>query len=187
MRYLLIFTLMVFHTLANAGVFADFVGAYLADEDGLCLSEKSSGKTSRYINIFDVCLPKQMVQDVEKRELMILAVTELKYPENLDEMMRRELSKRQVTEAYKVEIDNLEKDEIKLVDGSVFKNVHGGHLGYLGYRKEALIYKDGKQWRMCVNGAPITIEPVVYVNVHYSKSVISDMSVRKIEQMKLCK
>ena len=187
MRYLLaIFTILLTSLNANAGQFADFVGAYLANEKGECKSTVFFQKEYPDSNINGVCVPVTSIIDEEKKDIISLAVTELKNPKQLEAMVQLELAKRQPTEAYEVEIDKHNDDIFKLVDGSVLEKTGYGYVGYIGYHEDGILYKDGKQWKLCVNSSSYKVDVLKYVKHHYSKNSIHGKSVKEIENMDVC-
>ncbi|MDH5360328.1 MAG: hypothetical protein OEX03_07175, partial [Gammaproteobacteria bacterium] len=133
-----------------------------------------------------VCFPETVLSDKKNRELIILAVTELKKPEQLDRVMKSELLQRQPTEAYRVSIDKQSDNLLTLVDGTVVKKDGRGYVGIIGYRKQAILYKHGKQWKLCVNRSSFNVDVITYVKAHYSKSAMQGETVRNIEKMAQC-
>jgi hypothetical protein len=186
MKYLLISLVLIASPICQAGKFADFVGAYLPNDKGECKTSTFYGKDYPDSNISGVCIPMLAMLDKKKKELVTLAITELKNPEQLEVMVQLELAKRQPTEAYEVQIDKKSDDIFKLVDGSVLEKTGYGYVGYVGYHEESVLYKDGKQWQFCVNGSSFKVDVLKYVKYHYSKSFISGKSVKEIESMDVC-
>ena len=184
----LIGSIIFFLTSANvfSAQFADVVGAYLANEKGECQSTTLYGKTVPDSNITGVCIPVTAIFDEKKKELISLAITELKNPDQLEAMIKHEIMKRQPTEAYEVEIDKHSEDIFKLVDGSVLEKTSSGYVGYVGYREDAILYKDGERWNLCVNDSSFKVDILKYVEYHYSKDKIHGKSVREIEAMDVC-
>lgn len=186
MKYLLIAIALIFTPVCNAGKIADFVGAYLADDSGECKTSTIYGEDYPDSNISGVCVPMSVMFDEKKKELLNLAITELKNPEQLEAMILQEFAKRQTTEAYEVQIDKKTDDIFKLVDGSILEKTGYGYVGYVGYHEESILYKDGEQWKLCVNGSSYKVDVLKYVKYHYSKDSISGKSVKEIENMDVC-
>lgn len=164
--------------------FAEITGAYLPDENG-CKQTKIFGKVYDDSELNSVCIPMSTFLDENKSDLIMLAVTELKKPENLENVMRYELSKRQPIESYKVEIDERSSDIFKLVDGSVLEKTGSGYIGYVGYHEEAILFKDASQWKLCVNGSIVKVDILKMVQHHYSKDSLS-LSIKDIEKHEIC-
>ena len=186
MKYLLIALSLTISPISQAGKIADFVGAYLPNEKGECRTSIFFDKESPDSNIGGVCIPMIAMFEEQKKDLVTLAITELKNPEQLEVMIQLELTKRQPTEAYEVQIDKKNDDIFKLVDGTVIEKTGYGYVGYVGYREESILYKDGVQWKLCVNGSSFKVEIQKYVKYHYSKTSINGKSVREIEGMDIC-
>ena len=189
LRYFKVFIFIFFSSSSSvvyAGKFADFIGAYLADENGKCKSTKYIGKEFPDSNINGVCIPVTAMFDDKKKGIVTLAITELTNPSQLDSMVKLELKKRQPTEAFEVEIDSYSNDIFKLVDGSVLEKTGSGYVGYIGYHEEAILYKDGSKWKLCVNDDSFDVDVLKYVQYHYSKDSINGKSVREIESMDVC-
>ncbi|MPX97534.1 hypothetical protein EHW61_12835 [Salinivibrio sp. VYel6] len=186
MKYLLIAIALVVSPVCKAGKIADFVGAYLANDKGECKTSTIYGKNYPDSNISGVCISMTAMFDEKKKELVTLAVTELKNPEQLEAMIQLELAKRQPTEAYEVQIKKKSDDIFKLIDGSILEKTGYGYVGYVGYHEESILYKDGEQWKFCVNGSSFKVDVLKYVEYHYSKDSISGKSVKEIESMDVC-
>ncbi|WP_298722417.1 hypothetical protein [uncultured Oceanisphaera sp.] len=186
MRYLTILIFFLISLNANSGQFADFVGAYLANGKGECKSTVFFGKEYPDSNINGVCIPVTAMFDDEKKDIVSLAITELKNPNQLEDMIQLELAKQQPTEAFEVEIDKHNDDIFKLVDGSVLEKTGYGYVGYIGYHEDGILYKDGSQWKLCVNNSSYEVDALKYVKHHYSKNSIHGKSVKEIEAMDVC-
>ena len=52
---------------------------------------------------------------------------------------------------YKTKIDNDDGDVLKLDNGAMVE-ISFGYLGYVGYRKNAVLYKIGQQWKIWIEG-----------------------------------
>lgn len=187
MKYLLIAIALIVSPVCQSGEIADFVGAYLPNKKGECKTSTIYGKDYPDSNISGVCIPMLAMFDEKKKDLVTLAITELKNPEQLEAMIQFELAKRQPTEAYEVQIDKKSDDIFKLVDGSILEKTGSGYVGYVGYHEESILYKDGEQWKFCVNGSSFKVDVLKYVKHHYSKDSISGKSVKEIESMDVCK
>ena len=53
--------------------------------------------------------------------------------------------------AYVSKIDRDEDDVIFMENGAVVK-ISWGYLGFVGFRKDAILFKDGKQWKIWIEG-----------------------------------
>ncbi|HBH11634.1 MAG TPA: hypothetical protein DDX29_00705 [Clostridiales bacterium] len=53
--------------------------------------------------------------------------------------------------AYKTIIDSDDGDVLKLDNGAIVE-ISYGYLGYVGYRKDAVLYKSGHQWKIWIEG-----------------------------------
>ncbi|MEZ8321483.1 hypothetical protein [Vibrio splendidus] len=186
MKSLLIVLILSVSPFSQAGQFADYVGAYLPNDTGECKTSIIYSKSYPDSNINGVCIPMLSMFDDEKKELITLAITELKNPEQLDAMVQLEVAKRQPTEAYEVKVDKKSDDIFKLVDGSVLEKVGYSYVGYVGYQEKSILYKDGEQWKFCVSGSSFKVDVLKYIEHHYSKSSISGKSVREIESIDVC-
>ena len=186
MRYFILGLLFSVNTLAHGGMFADYTQAYLADGMGKCNTRVEGVKPLKFVNVYGVCFPETVLSDNKNRELIILAVTELINPEQLDRVMKSELLQRQPTEAYRVIIDKQSDNLLTLADGSVVKTDQRAYVGILGYRKQAILYKHGEQWKLCVNRSSFNVDIIKYVKAHYSKSAMQGETVRNIEKMAPC-
>lgn len=187
MRYFTFGILMLINTISHAGMFANFIGAYPADDKGACTSATVEIKTAPAKELHGVCIPVSVLSNVNNRELIILAVTELKNPQQLNKRMQEELLNRQPTEAYRVVVEESFGEIIKLTDGSVLKKSGHGGIGFTGYRKEAIFYKAHNQWKLCVNNSSITVDLKKPGTIHFSKTPLHGKSVRAIENMAPCK
>lgn len=53
--------------------------------------------------------------------------------------------------AYKTKIDSDDGDVLKLDNGAIVE-ISSGYLGYVGYRKNAVLYKTDRQWKIWIEG-----------------------------------
>jgi len=187
MQYVIAFFVLVISANANSGQYADFVGVYLADENGDCKSTFFLGEEVPDSNMNGACFPITTTFDKKKNDLLLIAIIELTDPENLDYHLQREVLKRQPTEAFEVEVDTHKDDIFRLSDGSILEKTSSGYIGYIGYHEDAVLYKDDAQWKLCVNDNSHEVDVLKYVESHYSKSYIRGKSVREIEAMEPCK
>ena len=63
----------------------------------------------------------------------------------------RKSVKRNSNVAYKSKIDSDNNDVLKLDNGAIVE-ITSGYLGYIGYRKNAVIYKIGNKWKIWIEG-----------------------------------
>lgn len=171
---------------AHAGKYADAAGIYLAGPKGECKSRKLYGKEFPDESISGVCVPITTLMNEEMQPLLRLGIVELTNPQQLEAMERLELLRRQLAEAYKVEIDSFNDDIFKLVDGSILEKAGSGYVGYIGYHEEAILYRDAGQWKLCVNDSSYKVDVLKNVKYHYSRDSFS-ASVAEIEKMDECK
>lgn len=53
--------------------------------------------------------------------------------------------------AYVTKVDDDNDDVLELANGAIVE-VTSGYLGYLGYRKDCVLYKTGRKWRIWIEG-----------------------------------
>lgn len=64
----------------------------------------------------------------------------------------KKITKSQTTNiAYKTKIDSDDGDVLKLDNGAIVE-ISSGYLGHVGYRKNAVLYKSGRQWKIWIEG-----------------------------------
>jgi hypothetical protein len=104
-----------------------------------------------YFLLQDVCInqsaighsPEEIVAAMQARKDPVLAK---KYEEAMD---RRRANGIQV---YKTVIeDDKGSDIFKLANGGIVE-VRSGYVGYVGYRKKALLFPDGGRWKLWIEG-----------------------------------
>lgn len=170
----------------HAGKYADAAGIYPVSPKGECKSRKLYGKEFPDQNISGVCVPVTTLMNEDMQPLLRLGIVELTNPQQLEVMERLELLRLQPAEAYKVEIDSFNDDIFKLVDGSILEKTGSGYVGYIGYHEDAILYRDGSQWKLCVNDSSHKVDVLKNVKYHYSRDSFS-APVAEIEKMDECK
>jgi len=56
--------------------------------------------------------------------------------------------------AYKTRIESAEGDLLKLENGAIIE-ISSGYLGYVGYRKQAVLLNIGRQWKVWIEGKKV--------------------------------
>lgn len=91
--------------------------------------------------------------------------------------------------AYETKVDEDNDDVLKLDNGAIVE-VTSGYMGYLGYRKDCVLYKSGSRWRIWIEGkrsypCDILKEPSGYarkisVEEVYISEVLGDGAILKL-------
>lgn len=130
--------------------------------------------------------------DDAKMAILKFAIAELHDPELLKRMIVDEVRKIYIAsrtdsspEAFEVEIDDYNNDIFTLVDGSILEKTGYGYVGYIGYHEDAILYRDGRQWKLCVNDSIFKVDILKHNKHHYSRTRI-DKPVRAIEKSEPC-
>jgi hypothetical protein len=166
------------NTTAGAGPIADELGIYLPESPGKCAEDEFAFKKA--------CLPSGtlLTYDVD---YILIGYLDLVDPEG-SKAAQRDYIRRSSTraEAYAVEVDHFAADIFKLVDGSVLEKVSPGYVGYVGYHEGAVLFRDGQQWNLCVNGDIHRVELLKNGGSHYSRDRLSK-TIKEVEDMDACR
>ncbi|WP_157826397.1 hypothetical protein [Kangiella profundi] len=176
---------LFFCSYSYGGKYADIVGAYLANK-GVCKTSYFMGKHEQDRLLEGVCIPIKSVLDESKKELIPLAIIELKSPNQLKFYESIEKKKRDNTEAFHVEVDSFNDNIFKLVDGSILEKDDHKYVGYISYHEKGIFYKDGSKWKLCVNNKTFKVKLLKNNKYHYSRDEISDISIYEIEKLEEC-
>jgi hypothetical protein len=80
-----------------------------------------------------------------------------------------------VTKAYKTRLESDEGDVLILDNGAVVE-ISSGYLGYLGYRKQCILFSTGARWRIWIQGkrtyACELLKPPQYGYLHPAEQVL---------------
>ena len=175
---------------ANAGQISDALGLYLPDTQGQCKgATKAFGKEQEDTNLRGVCVPLKAAMWAtlnNRMDILSLGVAELNDPK-MAEIIRSEMLRKQkpAAYAYEVEIESHNDDIFKLVDGSVLQETSHKYVGYIGWHEKAILYKDGTQWRLCLNNNTHDVDMLKDGGYGSGRSSISK-SILEIERSNIC-
>lgn len=184
-RVVLIAACMLAAANVHAGKYADAAGLYKPNSSGECKSRLLYGKKFPDQIISEICVPITTLMNEEMKSILRLGIVELTNPEQLESMERLELLRLQPAKAYEVEIDSFKSDIFKLVDGSILEKTDSSYVGYVGYHEDGILYRDGSQWRLCLNDSSHKVDVLKNVEHHYSRNSLS-ASVAEIEKRDEC-
>jgi hypothetical protein len=121
-------------------------------------------------------------------ELFELATTELFYPEILYSSLKNIIINNEyIPESYSVEIKDYNNNTFELYDGSSFKKTDSKYLGYIGYRKKSIIYKNHKkEWKICIDGEIHEVELLKKHTYYSSRDNISNLTIQQIKKSDYC-
>lgn len=186
MRILVILIFLLAAQSAVAGKFSDYVGTYWPNDEGQCGSTTLFGKSYPDLKLDGVCIPASAIIDSKRKKLIPLAITEMKNPQRLDEMIQTMIAQSLPTEAYRVEIEDHTDGTFVLVDGSVLKKTDYEYVGYLGYQEDAILFEDGNDWKLCVDGDMFEVEILSEGSTYYGRESIDGKSVDEIGSLDIC-
>jgi len=175
----------IFVNTAKSAQYAEMTGAYMPDDDGECSYSTMFDRTMPDRKVSGVCIPVVALFEEDLKELLPLAITELKNPEKLEELEKLERKRRQPIRAYKVEVDDFDDGIFKLVDGSILEKKDHSYVGYLSYHEDGILYKYLEQWKLCVDGDSYEVDVLKNEKRHYSRRSFR-ASVLEIEKMEEC-
>lgn len=197
MRFVFVMLLGLISAPAQAGQFADILGAYLPNGKGECRYTKPPFGMDILLSemtAFGICIPHDSQINDEKGVFKILAFIELTDPDNLDAFVDLELQGKLTTVAYRVQVKKYKNNTFELVDGSILKKDSSRYVGYIGYNEKAILYIRisqlgggyAPQWKLCVNRHIFNVEISKLVRNHHSKRRISGKTPLEIEDMSVC-
>ncbi|WP_139171595.1 hypothetical protein [Modicisalibacter muralis] len=186
MRILFFLFFLLIAPYAVAGKFSDYVGTYWPYDSGQCGTTILFGKSHPDLKLNGVCIPASAVIDTKRKKLIPLAIAEMKNPQRLDEMIQIMMARSLPTEAYRVEIEDYTDDIFVLVDGSVLKKTDYGYVGYLGFQEDAILFQDGNDWNLCVDGDMFEVELLSEGSAYYGRDSIDGKSAGEIESLDIC-
>ena len=113
-------------------------------------------------------------------ECVLMTAAELQQQAAQRSTIQRMLSSRQTGQAYETRIESDRNDVLFLENGGVVE-VSGRHLGYVGYRKHAVLFPDGTRWRIWIEGkgvyrCGILQQPTTRRGTQVERAFISDVS-----------
>jgi hypothetical protein len=186
-------------------------GIYRVPVGGTCDGSHPLHKGGEYIQVGDAgrdttCLPKRFGARVDAGDHVLgyffsLALFEQGGSEKMREFARlvrqddrksgklghnERLLAYRVEDAYKVQIDDASDDEIKLRWGTILRKKDDTYLGYARYSHRAVLFAEGKEWRLCVNRKVVPVEIVKTRNSDFEHSKIYDVIPSEVEDHSEC-
>lgn len=165
------------------------LGLYLPDAQGKCKTYASQYGNLEDLNFNAVCVPLNTWLSAKTdfdKDIIYLGTLELTDPALAKIWLERKIIQgTQNAEAYEVEIESFSGNFFKLTDGSVLENRSSGYVGYIGYHEEAIFFKDGSDWNLCVNNNAHKVEVIRDATSSYNRQSISK-TVYEIMEMDIC-
>ena len=186
MRTIATIVLLLISASSIAGKFADYVGTYWPNGNGQCRSTALGSQKYSDFKISGVCVPISAAMDPRREKLIQLAITEMTNPEQLDAMIRLQMTRSQPTEAFRVQVEDNDDDIIELVDGSVLEKTSYGYIGYISYREDAILFQDIDEWKLCVDGDEFKVDILNQGSNSYGRESLYGQSVNDIESSDMC-
>ena len=115
-----------------------------------------------------------------RNECVLMTAAELQQQAAERATIQRMLSSRQAGLAYETRIESDRNDILLLENGGVVE-VSARYLGYVGYRKHAVLFPDGTRWRIWIEGkgvyrCDVLQQPTTRRGTQVERAFISDVS-----------
>ena len=80
---------------------------------------------------------------------------------------------------FKTKIDE-DNDDVLILDNGAIVEISYGYLGYLGYRKDCIVYKSGSSWKIWIEGKKSFSCTILKEPSYISKMDIKEVTISKI-------
>lgn len=166
--------------------YADIVGAYRSEDGQTCRISQFQGSAQEDPLFGSVCVPWTSIGRFDTSVIQ-MAIAELVDPALLQHLIiQNMLGNSQVAEAFEVEVDRRDGNVFDLTDGTVLRALETKYIGYLGYHEEAIVFQDGGDWHLCVDGEVVEVEVLRDPSRTYNRRRISGTR-NEILQMPPCR
>ncbi|MBU0711199.1 hypothetical protein KKA87_04655 [bacterium] len=83
------------------------------------------------------------------------------------------------TKAFKSKI-NEDNDDVLILDNGAIIEISSGFLGYLGYRKNCIVYKSGYGWKIWIEGKGTFLCDILKEPIHLATFDVNEVSISKV-------
>lgn len=179
-------TLLVCMVQPASAQYAEIVGAYKSEDGQTCQISQFQGSAQEDPLFGSVCVPWTSIGRFDTSVIQ-MAIAELVDPALLQRLViEKMLGNAPVAEAYEVEVDRKDGSVFDLTDGAVLRTLETKYIGYLGYHEEAIVFRDGGDWHLCVDGEVVEVEVLRDPSRSYNRRRISATR-NEILQMRPCR